>query len=84
MRRYSAWHKTEPGFDTAKEVETWIARQETPSDWYIVATDDDFQLCIQAEKIRLDNYSAIIRNAVNDTLTEERNRIIKLLGLKDA
>ncbi len=81
MRRYLAWHKTEPGFDTAKEVENFIAVQDNPEEYAIAATDDDFQIHVEAEQIRRNNYKAIIDSAVSVAIDAERDRIRKILGV---
>ncbi len=81
MRRYIAWHKAKLGFATSKEVEGWIADQENPEDWSIVATDVSVQINVKAEQIRRDNYKRAIKGAVDAAVVKERHRIIKLLGL---
>ncbi len=81
MRRYAAWHKTDPGYDTAEEVQRYIDRQGNSGDWRIVATDDDFQIKVEAEQVRINNVQRIIDSAVNDAIKREHRRIATKLGL---
>ena len=78
MRRYSAWHKTDPGYRSPEEVYRWISLQENPTEWRIVATDDTFEPPAGLDRI---HDEMIARTAVES----ERRRIAivleKMLGI---
>lgn len=74
MIRYSAWHKSEPGFRSPDDVKKWIDRQERPDDWVVVATSDDFE----PEEYVDELHDFIIADAA---VKKEQRRIAILLGL---
>lgn len=81
MRRYTAWHKTEPGYDTKDEVEMFIARQSNPIEWRIVVTTDEYEPTPEADAERAYARAAEINQAVTLAIAQERQRIRTLMGL---
>lgn len=81
MRRYAAWHKTEPGYTTAKGAEECITRQDSPEDYYVVATDNDFEPHPEMEAFMVAENEQHIQDQIDQAVLAERQRIIKVLGL---
>ena len=82
-RRYSAWHYTEPGFETQKEVEEWIALQTRPDEWRVVATEDAFVDRRDVEEAMLNERERKVQLRICEALDAERRRIIhNLIGVK--
>ena len=50
MIKYCAFHVSEPGYDSPEDVQEWIDTQDNPDDYFIVATDDDFEPRPEAPK----------------------------------
>ena len=82
-RRYSAWHYTEPGFETQKEVEEWIALQKKPEAWRVVATEDAFGDRRDVEEAMLDEREQKVQQRISEAIDAERQRIVhNLIGVK--
>ena len=74
-RRYSAWHYTEPGFETQREVEEWIALQTHPDEWRVVATEDAFGDRRDVEEAMLDERERKVQQRISEAVESERQRI---------
>ena len=72
MIRYSAWHESESGYETAEECQAWIDRQPNPEEYYVVATTDSFTPSPLAEKVRRECEDRKITEAVK----REQDRIM--------
>lgn len=82
-RRYSAWHYTEPGFETQQEVEEWIALQTRPDEWRVVATEDTFGDRRDVEEAMLDEREQKVQQRIREAIDAERQRIVhNLIGDK--
>lgn len=83
MRRYAAWHESEPGFKTQAEVEAWIANQDDPENWRVVATSDDFENNCAGEQYRKEEEEKRIQKKITDAVEAERQRIFNKRVLAD-
>jgi hypothetical protein len=82
-RRYSAWHYTEPGFETQQEVEEWIAEQDHPEEWRAVASEDAFGDRREVEEAMLDERERKVQQRIHEAIDAERRRIVhNLIGDK--
>lgn len=75
-RRYSAWHYTEPGFETQQEVEEWIALQTRPDEWRVVATEDAFGDRRGVEEAMLNERERKVQQRIRKAIGAERQRIV--------
>ena len=75
-RRYSAWHYTEPGFETQQEVEEWIALQTRPDEWRVVATEDAFGDRRDVEEAMLNKRERKVQQRIRKAIGAERQRIV--------
>lgn len=82
-RRYSAWHYTEPGYETQQGAEEWIALQDKPDDWRVVASEDAFGDRRDVEEAMLDERERKVQRRIRKAIEAERQRITRnLIGDK--
>lgn len=81
MIRYIAFHESEPGFDTAAEVASWIAQQFEPESYSIAATTDDFKVDPIAEQAQIDARARELEQMYLKGKDYERSRIKAILGI---
>lgn len=74
MIRYSAWHKSDPGYRSPEAAQKWIDLQENPGDWIIVATTDDFEPSAAIDQL----HDYLVEKLA---VEKEQRRIATLLGL---
>lgn len=80
--RYAGWYKTEPGFETAADVQEWIDRQDNAGDYYIVATTDEFDRHPEADaEVQRGRKRELERSYIQGKAFE-RDRLKALLGLQ--
>ena len=75
-RRYSVSIYTEPGYETQQGVEEWIALQDKPDDWRVVASEDAFGDRRDVEEAMLDEREQKVLRRIREAVEAERQRII--------
>lgn len=78
IRRFIAMHETESGFSSPQAVREWVGENcEDPLKWRVV----EVHVSPVTEQIAEDDRAFAAKQAYRRGVREERQRIIKLLGL---